>query len=81
MISAEQNALMTRIGPGSPAGNLLRNYWQPVALVDELEVGRPVKPVQLLGQDFVIFKDERRRYGDGSAHGPSLWAAKSNPGP
>jgi len=32
MISAEQNELMTRIGPGTPAGKLLRRYWQPVAL-------------------------------------------------
>ena len=32
MIRAEQNELMTRIGPGTPAGKLLRNYWQPVAL-------------------------------------------------
>ncbi len=32
MISAGQNELMTRIGPGTPAGTLLRNYWQPAAL-------------------------------------------------
>ena len=32
MISREQNELMTRVGPGTPAGTLLRNYWQPVAL-------------------------------------------------
>ena len=36
MIAKEQNDLMTRVGPGTPAGSLLRNYWQPVALVDEL---------------------------------------------
>ena len=36
MISAEQNELITRVGPGTPAGKLLRHYWQPVALVDEL---------------------------------------------
>ena len=45
MISAEQNELMTRVGRGTPAGNLLRNYWQPVALVDEFAGPRPANPV------------------------------------
>ena len=63
MISAEQNELMTRGGPGTPGGNLLRNYWQPVALVDELEGKRAVKPVKVLGQDLVLFRDEAGRHG------------------
>jgi nitrite reductase/ring-hydroxylating ferredoxin subunit len=69
MIGAEQNELMTRIGPGTPAGQLLRNYWQPVALVDELEGPRPVKAVRLLGEDLVLFK-EKRRYGLLERHCP-----------
>jgi phthalate 4,5-dioxygenase oxygenase subunit len=56
MISREQNELMTRIGPGTPAGKLLRRYWQPVALVDEMQGARPVKPVRILGEDLVLFK-------------------------
>ncbi|MBM3355713.1 MAG: Rieske 2Fe-2S domain-containing protein, partial [Betaproteobacteria bacterium] len=63
MISAEQNDLMTRIGPVTPAGRLLRNYWQPVALVDELQGDRPVLARTLLGEDFVLFRDEHGRYG------------------
>ena len=63
MLSAEQNDLITRVGPGTPAGALLRRYWQPAALVDELSGNRPVKPVRLLGEDLVIFKDEQGRYG------------------
>ena len=64
MISAEQNELMTRIGPGTPAGKLLRNYWQPVALVDEfLNSSRPVVPVKVLGEEFVLFRDAKGRYG------------------
>jgi phthalate 4,5-dioxygenase len=62
MISAEQNELMTRIGPGTPAGKLLRCYWQPVGLVDELQGPRPVKAVRLLGEELVLFKYENR-YG------------------
>jgi phthalate 4,5-dioxygenase len=63
MISAEQNDLMTRIGPGTAAGALLRHYWQPAALVDELPAKRPLKPLQLLGEELVLFRDERGRYG------------------
>ncbi|HEX4554406.1 MAG TPA: aromatic ring-hydroxylating dioxygenase subunit alpha [Xanthobacteraceae bacterium] len=63
MLSAEQNDRITRTGPDAPAGALLRRYWQPAALVDELAGNRPVKPVKLMGEDLVIFRDERGRYG------------------
>ena len=63
MISAEQNDLMTRVGPHTPAGKLLRRYWQPVALADELNAPRPVKAVKLMGQDFVLFRDEHGKPG------------------
>jgi phenylpropionate dioxygenase-like ring-hydroxylating dioxygenase large terminal subunit len=63
MLSTEQNDLITRIGPGTPAGALLRHYWQPAALVDELAGNRPVKPVRLLGENLVIFRDDRGHYG------------------
>jgi nitrite reductase/ring-hydroxylating ferredoxin subunit len=70
MISAEQNELMTRTGPGSPAGKLLRNYWQPVALADEFEGPRPVRPIKVLGESFVLFRDARGRYGLLDRHCP-----------
>ncbi len=63
MISAEQNERLTRVGPGTPGGRVLRHYWQPIALVDELEGKRPVRPVRALGQDFVLFRDEQGRIG------------------
>jgi phenylpropionate dioxygenase-like ring-hydroxylating dioxygenase large terminal subunit len=63
MLSTEQNDLITRTGPGTPAGKLMRCYWQPAALVDELAVNRPVKPVRLLGESLVLFRDESGRYG------------------
>ena len=63
MLSIQQNDLITRTGAGTPAGSLLRRYWQPAALVDELSGNRPIKPVRLLGEDLVIFRDERGRYG------------------
>jgi phthalate 4,5-dioxygenase oxygenase subunit len=67
---AEQNQLVTRIGPDTPCGALMRAYWQPVALRDEFDptldprMGeRPVKAVRLLGQDLVLFRDETGRFG------------------
>src|SRR3954468_19354559 len=63
MLSAEQNELITRIGPGTPAGVLMRRYWQPAALVDELSGNRPLKPVRLLDESLVLFRDQGGRYG------------------
>lgn len=63
MLSAQQNDLITRIGPDTPAGALLRRYWQPAALVDELAINRPVKPIRLFGENLVLFRDEKGRYG------------------
>ncbi len=70
MLSAEQNDLITRTGPSSAAGTLMRRYWQPAALVDELLGNRPVKPVRLLGEDLVAFKDDKGRYGLIGRHCP-----------
>ena len=74
---AEQNELITRIGPGTPCGALLRCYWQPVALLDEFDArldprmaSRPVKPVRLLGEDLVLFKDGAGRFGLIGRHCP-----------
>jgi phthalate 4,5-dioxygenase oxygenase subunit len=63
MLSQEQNDLITRTGPGTPAGALLRRYWQPAALVDELAGNRPIKPVTLFGENLVLFRDEAGGYG------------------
>jgi len=63
MLSTEQNDLITRIGPSTPAGALMRRYWQPAALVDELNSNRPIKALRLLGEDLVLFRDEQGRYG------------------
>jgi nitrite reductase/ring-hydroxylating ferredoxin subunit len=63
MLSADHNRLVTLTGPGTPAGALLRRYWQPAALVEQLDGPRPVKPVRLLGEDLVLFRDPEGRYG------------------
>src|SRR5205085_941305 len=63
MMSQEQNDLITRTGPKDACGKLMRMYWQPAALVDELQGPRPVKAVKLLGENLVLFRDEQGRYG------------------
>lgn len=63
MMSTEQNALITRVAQDQPAGKLLRQYWQPAALSAELEGIRPIRPVELLGQNFVLFRDEDGNLG------------------
>src|SRR4029079_15916266 len=63
MPSQEQNDLITRTGPGTAAGGLMRRYWQPVAVVDELQGNRPIKPVRLMGESLVLFRDDQGRYG------------------
>ena len=50
MLSTEQNDLITRIGRGTPAGTLMRHYWQPAALVDEFSGNRPMKALRLMGE-------------------------------
>ena len=69
-MKADLNQLITRVGPGTPCGNLLRQYWQPVALLDEFDPAldarmgvRPVKPVRLLGQDLVLFRNADGAFG------------------
>ena len=70
MTTAAENEVMTRITPGTPAGKLLREYWQPAALSEELDRGRPVAPVRLLGEDLVLFRDARGRLGLMDRHCP-----------
>src|ERR1700741_3158588 len=63
MMTREQNDLLTRIGPGAPAGQLLRRYLQPVVPGRGLEGPRPVKAVRVLGQDLVLFRGPDGRLG------------------
>ncbi len=69
-MQAAHNELITRIGPGTPCGELLRRYWQPVALLDEFDpkldprmAERPLKAVRLLGQDLVLFRNADGSFG------------------
>jgi 5,5'-dehydrodivanillate O-demethylase len=54
MVQSE-NDLYTRVGPGTPCGEMLRRYWWPVALSEQ--AGDSPVPVRLLGEDLVLFRD------------------------
>ena len=62
MLTAAENERLTRVGPGTPMGNLLRRYWQPVAGAEEMR-DRWTKRVRILGEDLVLFKDRTGRFG------------------
>ncbi|MGH6762526.1 MAG: aromatic ring-hydroxylating dioxygenase subunit alpha [Phyllobacterium sp.] len=62
MISQKLNDQITRIGPGAPAGAVLRRYWQPAALSDEVQGGNPMVPVNLLGERLVLLRDDAGRF-------------------
>ena len=61
MLTKEENESLTRVGPGTPAGEMLRRYWLPIAFVNELR-GRPLRR-RILGEDLVLFRDEQNRLG------------------
>jgi phthalate 4,5-dioxygenase oxygenase subunit len=64
MLSKQDNELMCRVGPETGMGRVLRSYWLPALLSADLPVpdGDP-KHVQLLGEDFVAFRDTNGRVG------------------
>jgi nitrite reductase/ring-hydroxylating ferredoxin subunit len=63
MISQEENNLLTQTDPKTPCGELMRRYWQPVALSEELAQGTAPKAVTIMGEELVLFRDDRGRLG------------------
>jgi 5,5'-dehydrodivanillate O-demethylase len=62
MLSSEQNERLTRVGPGTPMGDLLRRYWYPIATFAQMK-NRDTLPVRLLGEDLVLYRDLSGAYG------------------
>src|SRR3954470_9597666 len=57
----KEDAELTHVGPGTPCGEYLRRFWQPVAFVSEL--GELPKRIKILCEDLVIFKDRSGQIG------------------
>jgi 5,5'-dehydrodivanillate O-demethylase len=62
VITAEENERLTRVGPETPMGALLRRYWYPVAAAEELRAAH-AKRVRLLGEDLVLYRAGDGAYG------------------
>jgi len=62
MVTAEEQKLFTEVGPGTPGGELLRRYWYPIAPLAELDEN-PVKPVKILGEPLVLYRDRSGTLG------------------
>ena len=63
MLTKEENRLITLTGPGTPGGALMRCYWHPIALAEELPPDGAPMPVKILGEELVLFRDDRDRPG------------------
>ena len=82
MLSAAENDLLTRTGPGTPMGEALRRYWIPALLSWEIaEPDGPPVQLKLLGEALVMFRDSAGRIGlldEFCAHrGTSLWLGRN----
>src|SRR5688572_18330861 len=64
MLTEEQNQFLTRVGPGTPMGELMRRYWIPALLSWELpEADCPPLTIKLLGEELVAFRDTSGKVG------------------
>jgi len=69
MLSEDENQALLRVGAGTLMGELMRRYWMPIAAVAELE-DVPTKPVRLMGEDLVLYRDRDGRHGLIDRHCP-----------
>lgn len=71
MLKKEDNERLTRVGPGTPAGELFRRYWQPACMSSEVPEndGPPVR-VRLLCEDLLAFRDSNGKVGLVDAYCP-----------
>ena len=63
MLTAEENSMLCRVGPGTQMGAMMRRYWLPLLLSSDLEPNGDPKRVRLLGEDLVAFRDSEGRVG------------------
>src|SRR5471030_2765609 len=63
MLTTAANDMLTRVGPGTPMGNLMLEYWIPACLSSELKAdGEPMR-LMLLGEQLIAFRDTDGRVG------------------
>jgi 5,5'-dehydrodivanillate O-demethylase len=62
MLSADVNEMLTRVGPDTPGGDLMRRYWHPITGASYLNK-KKVVPIRFLGEDLVLYQDLRGEIG------------------
>lgn len=62
MLTQAQNDRLSRVGPGTPCGELMRRYWHPVAAAAQMK-DKYTMPVRILGEDLILYKDRGGVYG------------------
>ena len=64
MLTREENDLLCRVEGDAPMGQMMRRYWTPVCLIEEVAEadGTPVK-AKVLGEDLVVFRDSDGKVG------------------
>jgi 5,5'-dehydrodivanillate O-demethylase len=77
MLTREENEQLTRVGHGTPCGELLRRYWHPVAAAGELTDEKPIRAVKILGEELVVYRDKSGKYGLVGEHCPHRLASLS----
>jgi len=64
MLSQKENEMLTRVGPGTPMGELMRRYWIPAAFSHQIaQPDCPPVQVRLMGENLVLFRDTGGRIG------------------
>src|SRR5688500_17488294 len=64
MLSVEDNEMITQCGPGTPMGNLMRQYWLPAIQSDELPAPDcPPLRIRLLNENLIAFRATSGRVG------------------
>jgi len=64
MLTQEENDLLTRVGPGTPMGDLMREYWLPAFMSSELpEPDGPPLRIRLLGESLLAIRTTSGKIG------------------
>ena len=63
MLSKKDNDVLCRVGPGTPMGNLMRQYWLPAFISSEVELDGFPRRIRLLGEDLIAYRDTQGRVG------------------
>jgi phenylpropionate dioxygenase-like ring-hydroxylating dioxygenase large terminal subunit len=75
VLSREDNELLTRIGPGTPMGSFMRQYWLPLLQSEDLQADGPPVRMKHLGEDLVAFRDTSGQVGLLAEHCPHRGAS------